>query len=502
MAQTPPDSGLRAPRVLRNAALLAASSAMNFLLYGLTSILVAKLLGSEHLGRYATVVATVQMLSSLGDLGVSSVLLRELSKHRTEEAAAVYLGASVRLRLRLTLAAYGLLAVVVFAMGYPPAVKAAAFILGLTLFLGIVSSEVLAVIRAWERMEIDAVVGVGTAILNLGLSYVVLSAGYGIRALACVAVLVSCIGGLSLLVLCHRLVVRLRLQRRPGLTGELFQAAWPVGVGSLMYGLYDRVDILFLWKFTSPAETGVYSVAYQLLGVGKLLVGAAASAVVPALSSLAHHSTREQLLGTTRSAIRMMSVLGGTYVLFAWFLAEPVVVYVLGPSYAGAAVYLRVLAFSAGIISVGTIFGNLLIACDIPRAYLYLSGLGLVLNLGLNASLVPRLGAEGAAWATLLTDGLASFAAYALVCRHLGYIPMAMAAGRVAALGVATGLAWQYLGGLLHPALAAGVALALYTVLLFTTGAISRNEIRIVRSMLQRKQAALSAPPEEDPLAG
>lgn len=482
--------------------MLASSSAANFLLYGLTSILVAKLLGSEHLGRYAAVVASVQMLTSVADLGISSVLLRELSKNRTEEDVAAYLGSSLRLRLRLSVAAYGLLAAVVFGMGYPPTVQAAAFILGLTLFLGILSSEMLAVVRAWERMEIDAAVGVFTASLNLGLSYVVLSAGYGIRALACVSVLVSAVGGFALLILCHRLVVRLRLGDRPGLDATLLHAAWPVGLGSLMYGLYDRVDILFIWKFTTPAETGVYSVAYQLLGVGKLLVGAAASAVVPALSSLAHPSTRPQLLSTTNSAIRMLSVIGGTYVVFAWVLAEPVVVFVLGPSYAEAAVYLRILALSAGIISVGTVFGNLLIACDIPRGYLSLSGLGLALNLGLNAALVPTLGALGAAWATLLTDGLASLTAYLLVCRHLGYIPVVASAGRVAALCIGTGLAWQRFGPMGHPAVSAVVALGLYGTLLFATGAISQNEIRIVRQILQRKKAALSPPPEEGSLPG
>ncbi len=55
-------------------------------------------------------------------------------------------------------------------------------------------------------------------------------------------------------------------------------------------------------------------------------------------------------------------------------------------------------------ICIGNVAGNMVVAMDLQRRYIWFAALGLVLNVPLNMVLIPEYGIEAAAWVTLATE--------------------------------------------------------------------------------------------------
>src|SRR6185295_20220727 len=86
--------------------------------------------------------------------------------------------------------------------------------------------------------------------------------------------------------------------------------------------------------------------------------------------------------------------------------------------------------------------GNMVVAMDLQRRYIWLAALGLVLNVALNLVLIPEYGIEAAAWVTLGTEMIVVALSTAMVLRRiemrlsLRRLGLALAAATVAALAV------------------------------------------------------------------
>jgi O-antigen/teichoic acid export membrane protein len=90
--------------------------------------------------------------------------------------------------------------------------------------------------------------------------------------------------------------------------------------------------------------------------------------------------------------------------LVAWPLASWLVSVAYGPAYADAAPILRILLLSFPLLTLNYSLTHQLIGWNQPRAYALCCVAALIANLALNAWLIPKAAAIGAAWATLGTE--------------------------------------------------------------------------------------------------
>jgi O-antigen/teichoic acid export membrane protein len=77
---------------------------------------------------------------------------------------------------------------------------------------------------------------------------------------------------------------------------------------------------------------------------------------------------------------------------------------VFGAPYASAAPAFRILALTLPLLALNLALTHQLVAWNRQRAYAAICAASLVVNIGLNAWLIPALSIDGAAWATLGTE--------------------------------------------------------------------------------------------------
>jgi O-antigen/teichoic acid export membrane protein len=185
-----------------------------------------------------------------------------------------------------------------------------------------------------------------------------------------------------------------RAPRPPAASANGFMpSAFRLGVRAypvlLLPYLLIKSDLLILHYFRGSAETGVYSVASQIIDIGLILPATVAGLALPAI-------VRDPALVVGRLFRQLLWVLLGCAGLAALF-AGPAIRLLFGAPYAGAYVPLLLLLPGFVALALETLLAQYFAAAGFPaflsRYWLY----GVLLNVGLNLILVPRFGLVAAA---------------------------------------------------------------------------------------------------------
>ncbi len=220
---------------------------------------------------------------------------------------------------------------------------------------------------------------------------------------------------------------------------RFWRAALPLGLAGVCQQAYFWVDNLFLRGLRSHEELGLYNACVRLLTFAVLVATLATTAALP---WLAQHERRGELGASVDRLAWPPFVLACVGVGLVYPHSGELLALVFGEPYRAAAPTLRWLWFAVLVIYVGAGLLTALVAAGRTKEVLFSTGTALLVNLVANACLVPSYGMEGAAIATVATEGVLTLLVYVLL-RRAGDRPLARPMRFVGALvlGVLLGVA-------------------------------------------------------------
>ena len=211
----------------------------------------------------------------------------------------------------------------------------------------------------------------------------------------------------------------------------LLRQTWPYALSVFLMSAYNRIDGVMIERMLEDGkvEASLYASAYRLFEASNMIGFLFASLLLPIFSRmLKDKSPMEELV-----TISFKMILAGALVLVAGisFYRAPIMeaLYVHGSTYSGDIL----LFLMASFVAVGGtyIIGTLLVANDNLKQLNYVFLAGLILNIVLNSLLIPVYKAQGAAFATCLTQLLVFSAEIYLVYRCLSIHPRLFAPVRL-----------------------------------------------------------------------
>lgn len=412
-------------------------------LMGVASVaILTRYLGTDDYGAYALGFSFLALFGAVADLGLFSILVRDISRAGgRDDVAEELIGNGITLRATLWFVVSLLAIAIALVLPYEPEIRWAIALAALPFGMGLVNGALLAGLQARLRMAgasgaevagraATLAAAAGAAWLDLGFTAILLTASVG----AAVTLL------LTLAVARRTFVVRPRVNL--GLWRSLLLASLPLGLALGINELYFRVDQLIISLSRPLEEVGWYGLAFRVIELTATLPGALLVSLFPVIAAQVA-ARDDRVRETFQQGFDVLVVAAAPLALGGLVLAGPVVAAVAGPDFAGAADALRILLFAGGLAFVNGLFGYALIARDRQRDTLWLNLTALGCNLGLNLALVPTYGIDAAA-ATAVASELAILAGGLwLVRRHLGIVPSpAMLARATAAAAVMTGALW------------------------------------------------------------
>lgn len=204
-----------------------------------------------------------------------------------------------------------------------------------------------------------------------------------------------------------------------------FAGAWKVLrasgyliVSGLLGALVRILDIVLISLLLGETQVGLYSAAYRFCFLVMAVGIALQTAYLPALSRSAQRGARQTSAVVDR-ALESAASLALPMVAGGWILAEPLLGRLFGAEYAAAGGAFRLLLAGMGFFYLHGILYRVEVAYDRTRVETLIRGVAALVSAALNLLLIPRYGIAGAAFATLVADGLITGARW-VVCWQLG----------------------------------------------------------------------------------
>lgn len=473
-------------RLVGNTAIVFAGNSVQRALTFVTTLVLARGLGGDRFGLYSYVVSYMFLFAFFADLGVERVVTREVS--RRPQQAGDLLGSAIVVKLGLSaLAMLGaivtalvigmereaFLCVVVASIGLPMTIE--------LVFRGFFQSRYqMAYTYAAMLPSTLWVLLVALAVTHFQWPL------YFLFALGLVSV-PFVVGGFWWAVR-HRLHLTLRPRRR--LMRELLHDSMQLGGFVFLFLLSMRLDQLLLFHLRGEGEVALYAVGVRLAEALAMLPEVVLVTVFPLLVA-SEYEAPERFRETYRLGFKYLAAVGIPIALALTLARDEIIALLYGPQYADAAMPMAVLAWNMCFGFLGVIYLSLFVAQSRHRALLLVSGVAVLVNLGLNLLWIPAYGATGAAIATLVANA-AGFIAWLVLPPTRLYMVTCIAESWRALLAatIAAAIVWTFeLPGLVGMA---AVAIG-YPPLLWLLGGFSWSDVGLVRRIFAEEEPPVRA---------
>lgn len=165
--------------------------------------------------------------------------------------------------------------------------------------------------------------------------------------------------------------------------------------------LFNRMDVMMLGAFINPIAVSLYNVASRVNNYMEVPMNSLAQVIYPRIAE----RQKEGLIEVSKlyeKSVALLFLISMPIAIFVFLFAEPIIIILAGQEYLEATIVLKLLVLAGLIKPWGRLFGITLDAIGQPVLNFKMLIVSLFFNISLNATLIPIMGLEGAAVATLL----------------------------------------------------------------------------------------------------
>jgi len=398
-------SGLR--RVAENVSWLFVERVLMLALNFAVSVWFINYLGPESYGRYSYAVSFVALFAVLASLGLDVIVIRELSQESTDHGEI--LGTAFMMRVGSSLLTVALVIGSVFLTSADALTRMLVVVVALSIF-----ADPAQVVDLWFQSRIEskfmvllrsgvALVGIvaRVALILGGMSLIAFAWLYAAQALAIGA------GALALFALRRPAGLALRASGRRA--RWLLAESWPLIVAGVSVTIYMKIDRVMLGEMLDERAVGTYSTAATLSEIGNFLPVAIAASLFPIVVR-SRESAEPGLYDRRMQALYdVMALIGYAIALVMTLFGVPLINLLFTRDFGEAAGILQIHVWSLVFVALGGARSRFLIAEHRVRFAMVATLTGALLNVLLNLWLIPRMGGEGAALATVLSYSVAAY---------------------------------------------------------------------------------------------
>lgn len=375
-------------------------------------ILLPKLIGLEQYGKFAFSMALCQIaVRPLVEMGLDMVVVKWVSRGMPAVARKAFF-------IRIT-AALIVLPVLFLMARFIHVEKGLLYMLFFYIVLIVLQNTAFSLFRGMENMKPEGIMVflqrvLALLLLPVGVSLGLRNAWLGAASLLSAAVLTT-----SAVFLVYRRPLSAAFRAGADHAGasleyrDLIKEGLTLGGVTLLWLIYFRIDSVMLGLLRGDMDVAIYNVAYKLMEGAIFVPGVIMLVFFP---QLARPGMFKKIFGELLFALVMLGLAASA----ALYLFSPGLVRMIyGAGFETSGSVLRILSLALFPIFLGHLVTQSLVSRDMHGAYLLAALTGTILNIMLNFALIPRFGATGAAWATVVTEAtVASFCGYFIRTRE------------------------------------------------------------------------------------
>lgn len=364
-------------------------------------VYIARVYGKIDFGNFVFAIAFSAILSVLTDFGINSLLIREISRSKSD--LKKYFSNALVMKIFLGIATFILAFAYLNLLGYSSKARIMAYALLSFAVLQSFTDLFYSAFRAFERMHFDSIIkALRMVVLTLVVVLLVknkagfLSIGIAFPLTEILMLVVSSI-------IYIKYFERFSFEYDSSIAKKILKDAFPFFASLIFVTLLVYADSVILERFRGPEEVGIYAAAYNILFGLSFIPLMFSNSVYPVFSRF--FKSDESLLNFAyRKSLTYMLILGLPASVGIWVYSDKIINLVYGAGYEKSVLALQILCWFVFLRFVNIIPGTVLSSINRQSSRTICQAAVALINIALNIFLIPKYGFIGAAYAAIISE--------------------------------------------------------------------------------------------------
>jgi len=389
---------------------LVSTSTLTFVGF-IATMYFAHVLGKTAYGAYALFLAYYGIFTLIGDGGFGGAAVKRISEGTDQNE---YYSAFCALRIALLAVSVTALILV-----RPLMIDLEASGMVIWLFIALVAGVLPGIITTGvygtDMVGVNQTAGLANTIVKVAVQIMAVYLGYSAAGLAGGFVAGIAAGGLFCLPFTQLRLTRFTKEHLK----NLFTFSFWIFLSGSGAVIFAYADTILVGYFLSTADVGLYQIAVQFTAAATFTTMALRTTLYPKVSRWHAEGNTGLISFSLSRAFTYSLLLAVPVAVGGWILGERLLYFLYGAGFAEGASVLAILLL-VQVINVFMFLQTMsLSAMGRPRESFYATGTAAAVNIALDLTLIPLMGIEGAAVATLITMFVNAAVAYRYLSRQI-----------------------------------------------------------------------------------
>ncbi len=392
-------------RYLKNTSWLMGEKVLRLLIALSVGVWVTRYLGPEQFGILSYAQSFVGIFAALSSLGLNDIIIRELVKN--QDNRNLILGSSFGLQ---TLGSTIIMLILIISIYYndnEPLTNKIIIILGLLTFIN--SFNVIAsYFHSQVKSKFYAIAGLVGVIISALLKVYLILGNYSLIYFVYVLafdVIFLVTGLIWFFKKSGESLLKWKFSWKTA--KDLLKDAWPLILSGIIVSIYMKIDQVMIKEYLGNGEVGQYSAAVRLSEAWYFIPTIICSSLFPAIIN-AKLKDDKLYKDRLQRLYNLMVVLGMVIILPVLTLSDWMINLLYGEAFQRSAGVLNIHILGSVFVFLGVANQKWFISENFQAYNIICLGMGMVANIVLNVIMIPKMGIMGAAYATLISQFVAS----------------------------------------------------------------------------------------------
>ncbi len=462
-------------KIAYNALFSAGARVVEVIIAFLIIRLIIGYLGESGFGDYIVVVTFIYIFSVLADLGLYSIVVREISREGADEKEII----SNAFTLRLT-AGFFILGVAYFVsllfpysnnVQYGIAVAALGFwiLSNIQVLMGLFQKHL-----AMDKVALAEIAG---RVVQLFFIWYFITYNFGFLYIISAIFFGAAVNFILVLHFASR-YTKIKLEFDFKFWKKLLVQSYPLAISAILVLIYFKLDTIFLSVMQTNEAVGVYGLSYKILENLIFFPAMIVGLTMPVMSKYIF-TERNKFKSVVQRTLNFLIIAFLPIAFGAIMVSDKIIeLFSEGKGFHDSPMVLNILIIALGFIFLGALFSNIIIAANQQKRLAQIYFVGMIFNIITNFIFIPKYSYFGAAATTVATEFLVTGLMIYVIYKTIKFIPSffkILFKALLASLLMALALnCFSYLN-IFYLAI---IGAAVYIPTIYFIGGISKEEIR------------------------
>jgi len=435
--------------------------------------LVAAYLQEKGFGDYTIVLTFVYIFSVLADLGLYSIVARDISRPGADEEKII----SNAFTLRTVAGIFILGLAYFFSLPFPYSDETKAGIAIASVGYWLLSNLQVLTGLFQKHLRVDrlALAEIGGRVVQLSFVWYFVKHDYGFLYIVS-AIAFGSLANLILVLWYASKYVRIRPSFDFSFWKKLLKESIPLAVAAILVLIYFKLNTIFLSIMKESEAVGVYGLSFKVMENLIFFPAMIVGLTMPIMSKYIF-SDREKFKSIAQRTLDFL-IIAVIPMVFGVVMTSEKIIRLLAPTgFKDSPAVLGILMVALGFIFLGALFSNIIIVANKQNrlAQIYLAGS--IFNVAGNLAFIPEYSYFGAAYTTVATEFLVTSLMLVVIYRSIGYLPSFKAFYKALAVSLVMAV-FLYAFSYLNIFYLVIIGALVYIPGIYLIGGISQAEIR------------------------